>query len=462
MVHKYKQNGFNIVLDVNSGAVHLFDDVAYDVLDYVDEFHPLEALSNSAVQELCKAHSVSDIERAHSEICLLCEEGKLFSKEEGVSRELLEKNINSSPVKSMCLNVAHDCNLRCKYCFASTGDFSTGRELMKFNVAKSAIDFLVKNSGSRRNLEVDFFGGEPLLNFENVKRTVFYARGLEAEKGKRFRFTLTTNGLLLTDKIIDFLNNEMSNVVLSLDGRKIVNDSFRATSSGLGSYDAIVPKFKKLVSRRNGKDYYVRGTFTKYNLDFSEDVLHIRALGFEQISVEPVVLEPLNEFSIKEDDVGKINKEYEKLAEEIIRLRKSGKFLNFFHFMLDFEDGPCAIKRLKGCSCGNEYIAVTPNGDIFPCHQFVGNSEWKMGNVLESPNLSEDLRKKFVKANIFEKKDCRNCWAKFFCGGGCNANNFKFNKDIKKSYKIACELQKKRIECALYLKIKLADLRARS
>ena len=462
MIHKYKQNGLNIVLDVNSGAVHLFDDIAYDLLDFIDESNPCKALDEAAVCELCRVHNRSGIVRAYSEICLLYKEGKLFSKEQDVSQEILEKNLSSSPIKSMCLNVAHDCNLRCKYCFASTGDFSTGRELMSFSVAKAAIDFLLENSGARHNLEVDFFGGEPLLNFEVVKKTVFYARSLEFKNKKKFRFTLTTNGLLLTDEIIDFLNEEMSNVVLSLDGRKIVNDSLRATFSGLGSYDVIVPKFKKLVSKRKDKDYYVRGTFTKQNLDFSKDVLHINSLGFDQISVEPVVLDSVSELSIKEDDISEIKKEYEKLVEEIINLRKSGKFLNFFHFMLDFEDGPCAIKRLKGCGCGNEYIAVTPNGDIFPCHQFVGNSEWKMGNVLEDFSLKENLREKFIESNIFEKKDCNNCWAKFFCGGGCSANNFKFEKDIKKPYKMACELQKKRVECALYLKIKLAELKIKN
>ena len=458
MIHKYILKDLKIVLDVNSGSVHVFDDVAYELLDFVDGACLAHPISGLVLKKMCKKFSRSSVECAYSELADLYKKGKLFSQGQVVSKELLEQNLRHSPVKSLCLNVAHDCNLRCRYCFASTGDFSTGRELMSFDVAKAAIDFLLSNSGVRRNLEVDFFGGEPLLNFAVVKKTVLYARSLEEEYGKKFRFTLTTNGLLLTDAIIDFLNEEMSNVVLSLDGRRNINDSLRVTPSCDGSYDVIVPKFKRLVSRRGEKDYYVRGTFTKKNLDFSKDVLHINSLGFEQISVEPVVLAPESEFSIKESDLDFITKEYEEVVEVILERRKNGNFLNFFHFMIDLENGPCAIKKLKGCSCGNEYIAVTPSGDIFPCHQFVGIENWKMGNVLKDKLVDQNVRERFLESNIFSKKDCGSCWAKFFCGGGCNANNLKFNSDIRNPYKISCELQKKRVECALFLKIKLFEL----
>ena len=359
--------------------------------------------------------------------------------------------MTNAPIKSMCLNVAHDCNLRCEYCFAAKGDFGTGRELMSLDTGKNAIDFLIQNSGTRHNLELDFFGGEPLMNFDVVKEIVKYARSIEKQYNKNFRFTITTNGLLLDDDKINFINEEMSNVVLSLDGRKEINDKLRVTPNGKGCYNAIVENYKKLISKRGNKDYYVRGTFTKHNLDFTKDILHMYELGFKQLSIEPVVSDPNLEYSIREEDLERVFQEYETLANEIISRKKKGDCFNFFHFMIDLDQGPCAIKRLRGCSCGNEYVAVTPNGDIFPCHQFVGNSNFKMGNINNS-NIDHKIKKTFSNANIYSKESCKNCWAKFFCSGGCNANNFQFEGNILKPHRIACELEKKRLECAIMVK----------
>lgn len=452
MIHKYKQNGCNIVLDVNSGSVHLVDDVVFDLLDYISSSELLENFKKLNLEKLELKHSRKDLEDAFNELVNLYSAGLIFTEENVEIAESLKKNLENTPIKSMCLNVAHDCNLRCKYCFASTGNFGTSRKLMNWEVAKSAIDFLVKNSGNRHNLEVDFFGGEPLMNFDVVKKTVIYARTIEKEHNKNFRFTITTNGLLLSDEIIEFINKEMFNVVLSLDGRKNINDSFRVTLSGSGSYDAIVPKFQKLIKGRKGKDYYVRGTFTKNNLDFSRDVLHINSLGFNQISVEPVVSsgECDESFIIGDKELAAIYKEYEKLTNSILDFRKKGKYFNFFHFMVDLENGPCILKKLKGCGCGVEYVAVTPEGDVYPCHQFVGKTEWEMGNVLYN-NLNSEIRNKFINANVYTKCGCRSCWAKFYCSGGCNANNFAVNKDVLKPHSVMCSLQKKRLECAIFL-----------
>ena len=360
----------------------------------------------------------------------------------------------------MCLNIAHDCNLRCSYCFAAQGDFGHGRKLMPFEVGKAAIDFLIEHSANRHNLELDFFGGEPLMNFEVVKQVVAYARSIEKEHHKNFRFTITTNGLLLTDDKIDYINREMSNVVLSIDGRKEINDSLRFRVDGSGSYDAIVPKYQRLVEkRRNGKfdQYYVRGTFTKENLDFTKDVIHMRELGFDQISIEPVVADPaLLPVALTEEDLPRICEEYENLAKEIIHRKRGGDAFNFFHFMLDLDQGPCAIKRLRGCSCGNEYVAVTPEGDIYPCHQFVGMDEWKMGSVLDG-SLDQEKKQLFSKTNVYEKPECRTCWAKFYCSGGCNANNLQYAGAILKPHKLSCALEQKRLECAIMMKAALAQ-----
>ncbi len=448
MLHKYKMNGFNIVLDVNSGSVFIFDNCSYDMLGFLNEdLH----LNDKIKTELSsKGYSEKEIQESYSEIQELYKQGLLFSDDKEYKN--LKNMENNVPLKAMCLNVAHDCNLRCEYCFASKGNFGGKPVLMPFEVAKAAIDFLVEKSKNRRNLEVDFFGGEPLLNFEVVKKIVKYARSIEKKYNKNFRFTITTNGLLLTDDKIDYINKEMSNCVLSLDGRKEINDKLRTRCDGSGSYDAIVPKYQKLVKERAPeRDYYIRGTFTKNNLDFSNDVLHINSLGFDQISVEPVVCDPNLSYSIKDDDVDEVCKEYEELAIKMLDRKRKNDSFNFFHFMVDLQQGPCAIKRLRGCGCGNEYIAITPEADIYPCHQFVGMDEWKMGNLFDC-TFDENKKEYFSKANIYNKKGCEDCWAKFYCSGGCNANNFNYAKDVFTPLELSCKLMKKRLECAIMLK----------
>ena len=447
MIHKYKLGGFNIVLDVNSGGVHIVDEITYNMLDNV-ELPFAEKCPEKAMQKLSQFYSVEDIESCYNEIVELYNDGILFSEDD------YEKYANysvASPVKAMCLNIAHDCNLRCKYCFASTGDFGKGRKLMTFETGKKAIDFMLEKSLDRKNLELDFFGGEPLMNFDVVKQIVEYARSKEAEYDKKFRFTITTNGLLLDDDKMEFINKEMSNVVLSIDGRKSVNDYMRIRVDGSGCYDKIMPAFKKLVSLRGDKEYYVRGTFTKHNLDFADDVFDLYNNGFDQISVEPVVCEATEDYAITEKELPAIFKEYENLAERILENeRKGGKF-NFFHFMLDLDQGPCAIKRLRGCGCGNDYVAVTPDGDIYPCHQFVGIEEFKMGNIDEG-TFNTEIKSYFSKTHVYTKPECKKCWAKFYCSGGCNANNFQYAGDVHNVHKLSCQLMKKRLECAIMLK----------
>ncbi len=452
MIHKYQLNGFNIVMDVNSGGIHLVDEVTYDLLDCLTP--PLEKkLPTEAIDKLGKKYTVEQLEEAYREILELYEEDILFSADD---YEKFANMMVSAPIKSMCLHVAHDCNLRCKYCFASTGDFGGGRKLLDEATGKKAIDFLLENSKGRHNLELDFFGGEPLMNMDVVKAVVTYARSKEAEYNKKFRFTITTNGILLNDDIIDYVNREMSNVVLSIDGRKEVNDRMRPAPNGKGSYDIILPKFKELVEKRGHDQYYVRGTFTRYNLDFAQDVISLNEAGFDQISVEPVVTDPAHDYALTEQDLPRIYEEYEKLARYIIDRKKQGKGFNFFHFMLDLDQGPCAIKRLRGCGCGNEYVAVTPDGDIYPCHQFVGMDEWKMGSVYDG-SLNLEMKNQFAKANVYSKEDCRECWAKFYCSGGCNANSLQYAGSILKSHKLSCALEKKRLECAIMIKAALAE-----
>ncbi len=449
MVHIFKQNGYNIVFDVESGAVHSVDDLTYDVLTKEKTF-----LRSDAVETLSVSfpnYPKDEISEVVSELRSLYSEGLLYS-EEFVPEGFIDENADL-PVKALCLNVAHDCNLRCSYCFASTGDFGEGRKLMPFETAKAAIDFVIASSKGRRNIEVDFFGGEPLMNFEVVKQTVAYARSIEKEHGKNFRFTITTNGMLLDDEKAAYINREMHNCVLSLDGRKEVNDKMRVTAAGKGSYDVIVPKFKKLIASRDG-EYYVRGTFTKFNTDFSEDVRHVRELGFTQISVEPVVSPASCPWALTEKEVPAVLAEYEKLAFYILDLKKKGDKINFFHFNIDLDDGPCILKRLKGCGCGSEYVAVTPDGDIYPCHQFVGDKAFIMGNVREG-KIDPDLKKRFKNTDLCHKSECKNCFAKYFCSGGCNANNHAFNGDMLKPYKIGCELQRKRLECSLMIQTAL-------
>ncbi len=452
MIHKYKLNGFPICLDVNSGAVHVLDDCSFDLLDHVNEdFFPPE-LTEEMLASLSGRYSNEELTGAYQELLELKKAGLLFSED---TYERFADMMTAAPVKAMCLNVAHDCNLRCEYCFAAKGDFGGERMLMPFEIGKKAVDFLLEKSGTRHNLEMDFFGGEPLMNFDVVKQVVSYARSKEKEYNKNFRFTITTNGLLLTDDKIEFINREMSNCVLSLDGRKEVNDRLRIKINGKGCYDQIVPQYQKLVAGRGDKDYYARGTFTKYNLDFTQDVLHMADLGFDQVSVEPVVSDPMLDYSIKEEDLPRVFQEYETLANELIQRKQEGKGCNVCHFMIDLNQGPCAIKRLRGCGCGNEYVAVTPDGEIYPCHQFVGNPEWKMGD-LNDGSFNMDMKLRFAKSNVYSKHDCKSCWAKFYCSGGCNANSWQYEGDILKSHKISCDLEKKRLECAIMIKAALA------
>ena len=452
MIHKFKAKDLNIVLDVNSGGVHLVDDLTYDLLDHLEE--PLaEECPEEAVKALADKYTREQVEECYGEILELYHDKVLFS---GDPYAVYAETAINSPIKAMCLHISHDCNLRCKYCFASTGDFGTGRKLMPLETAKVAIDFLLEKSVGRENLELDFFGGEPLMNFDVVKQTVAYARSKEKEYGKHFRFTITTNGMLLDDDAIDFINKEMYNVVLSIDGRKEVNDRMRVRADGTGSYDRIVRNFKKLVEKRGDKEWYVRGTYTKYNLDFSEDVFHLYEQGFDQISVEPVVEDPKVEYAITEEDLDRICEEYDKLADRLMELKKNGGFLNFFHFMIDLEQGPCVIKRLRGCGSGNEYVSITPDGDIYPCHQFVGQDDFLMGNVddgIVKPEIADDFRS----CNVYSKDKCRNCFAKFYCSGGCMANSYNFHGTIHDTYEIGCEMQRKRVECAIMMKAALAD-----
>ena len=456
MVHTFYLNGYYIALDVNSGAVHVLDKLCFDLLNKFTDKLP-EEFPAEILDELAKEYSKDELIEVYSELLELQKAGQLFSEDD---YERFTDMMKGAPIKSMCLHISHDCNLRCKYCFASTGDFGKGRKLMPVETGKKAIDFLLTHSGNRHNLELDFFGGEPLMNWDAVKEIVDYARSKEEEYNKKFRFTVTTNGVLLDDESIDYINKEMKNVVLSLDGRKCVNDNMRFTINGKGSYDIFVPKFQKLVEKRlkgDNKEYYARGTFTKNNLDFAEDVYHIADdLGFDQLSVEPVIADPSEPYAITEEDLPAIFAEYEKLAVEMIRRKKEGRCFNFFHFMIDLDQGPCAIKRLRGCGCGNEYVSVTPDGDIYPCHQFVGNDEWKMGN-LDDETLDIEMKDKFACSNIYTKEGCKDCWCKFYCSGGCNANNYSFNKDINKPVKLSCEMERKRVECAIMIKVAMAD-----
>lgn len=450
MVHQYKNNGYDIVLDVNSGAIHVVDDVTYDVIAYINE-RSVEQYSKEALLEaLSEKYDRTEVEEALGEVQELIDGEALFTKDT-YEDYIMDFKKRPTVVKALCLHIAHDCNLACRYCFAEEGEYHGRRALMSFEVGKKALDFLIANSGSRRNLEVDFFGGEPLMNFQVVKDLVAYGREQEKLHDKKFRFTLTTNGVLLNDEIMEFCNKEMGNVVLSIDGRKEVHDKMRPFRKGAGSYDLIVPKFRKFAESRNQDKYYVRGTFTHYNTDFAADVLHLADLGFKQISVEPVVADPSESYAITEEDLPKLFEEYDKLAAEMVERHKDGRDFNFFHFMIDLEGGPCVAKRLSGCGSGTEYLAVTPWGDFYPCHQFVGNEKFLMGNVDEGVKNTE-LRDEFKCCNVYAKEKCKNCFAKFYCSGGCAANAFNFSGDICGAYDIGCELQKKRIECAIMIK----------
>ena len=453
MVHQYKLNGYNIVLDTCSGAVHVVDDVAYDMIAAYQNTER-EAL----VAELLKKYgdrpdvTKEELEQCYDDIAALEKSGQLFTPDTYRDMAGTFKARSGNVIKALCLHVAHTCNLNCSYCFASQGKYHGERALMPLEVSKRAIDFLIENSGTRRNLEVDFFGGEPLMNWDVVKETVAYARSVEKAHGKNFRFTLTTNGVLIDDEVIDFCNREMSNVVLSLDGRKEIHDATRVDLAGHGSYDKIVPKFQKLVAARGGKNYYMRGTFTHRNPDFTKDVLHMADLGFTELSMEPVVAAPDDPMALTPADIEVVKEQYEILATEMLRREKEGKGFTFYHYMIDLTAGPCIYKRISGCGSGTEYMAVTPWGDLYPCHQFVGESNYKLGDIWHGVT-NEALREEFRSCNAYARPECADCWAKLYCSGGCAANAFHASGTIRSVYAPGCELFKKRIECAIMIKV---------
>lgn len=455
MIHQYKNNGYNIVMDVNSGSVHVVDDIVYDMIPLVEPLVKEGVKDADTVKAAVLAlgnipYPEEEIKEAVDEVLELEKAGQLFMPDIYENYIFDFKN-RETVVKALCLHIAHDCNLACQYCFAEEGEYHGRRALMSFEVGKKALDFLVANSGNRVNLEVDFFGGEPLMNWQVVKDLVAYGRSLEEPNNKKFRFTLTTNGVLLNDEILEFANKEMANIVLSIDGRKCVHDKMRPFRGGQGSYDLIVPKFQKVAESRDQMNYYVRGTFTHHNLDFSQDVLHLADLGFQQISVEPVVAPPEEEYAIRETDIPILKDEYDRLAKEMIERRKNGQKFNFFHFMIDLQGGPCVAKRLSGCGSGTEYLAVTPWGDFYPCHQFVGQEQFLMGNV-DIGITNTDVCDEFKCCNVYAKDACKKCFAKFYCSGGCAANAYNFTGSINGTYDIGCELQRKRVECAIMLK----------
>ena len=449
-------------MDVNSGGIHVVDPLAYDVIAWIDANveEPSEAsftdeLSKQITDEFAKRASKEELTELLGQVACLVKDGMLFSKDpyEGFIDQVKARK---TVVKAMCLHIAHDCNLACRYCFAEEGEYHGRRALMSYEVGKKALDFLIASSGNRKNLEVDFFGGEPLMNWDTVKQLVAYGREQEKLHDKHFRFTLTTNGVLLNDEVQEFLNREMDNVVMSLDGRKEINDRMRPFRNGKGSYDLLVPKFQKLAESRSQQKYYIRGTFTRYNLDFAKDVLHYADLGFKQISIEPVVTDPAEEYAIREEDIPVICEEYDRLAKEMIRREKEGNGFTFFHFMIDLNGGPCIAKRLSGCGSGTEYLAVTPWGDLYPCHQFVGEEQFLMGNV-DDGIVHPEIADKFRKDNVYTKKKCHDCFAKFYCSGGCMANAFHAHGSIHDNYEVGCELERKRVECAIMIKAALAE-----
>ncbi len=450
MIHQFKLNGYNIVLDVCSGSVHVVDDVTYDLI---------EGFETSGKDELIDklASNYKDIDRdelteIYESVEGLKEQGKLFTEDTFEPKATVLKAKTNGVVKALCLHIAHTCNLNCEYCFASQGKYHGDRAVMSFEVGKRALDFLIENSGSRRNLEVDFFGGEPLMNFDVVKQLVAYARSVEKEKGKNFRFTLTTNGVLIDDDVIEFANKEMSNVVLSLDGRKEIHDHYRVDYNGKGSWEKIVPKFQKLVNAREGKNYYMRGTFTHRNPDFLEDIKTMLDLGFTELSMEPVVCGESDPARLTEEDKEIVMKQYEDLAKLMIEKDREGKPFTFYHYMLDLKGGPCIYKRISGCGAGTEYMAVTPWGDLYPCHQFVGDEKFLLGNIFDGVK-NDNIREEFFKCNVYTREECKNCWARLYCSGGCFANAYHATGSVNGIYEYGCDLFRKRMECALMLAI---------
>ena len=449
MVHCYKNNGYNIVLDSNSGSVHAVDEVAFEVIDKYESRSKEEI-----ILELCAKYpeiTADDIEEIFQDIEELKKEGKLFSEDKFKD---LQIDIKARPtqLKALCLHIAHDCNMCCKYCFAGEGEYSGDRSLMSFEVGKRALDFLIEQSGSRKNLEVDFFGGEPLLNFDVVKQLVAYARSIEKEKGKNFRFTLTTNGVLLDDEVMEWANKECYNVVLSLDGRKETNDRMRRTRNDKGTYDLILPKFQKMAKERNQQGYYIRGTYTHYNTDFANDILHLADMGFEQLAMEPVVTDPKMDYALQESDITKLKDQYDLLAKEMCKRNREGKGFTFFHYMIDLEGGPCIYKRISGCGVGTDYMAVTPWGDLYPCHQFVGDEKFLLGNVFDGVK-NTDIVNEFKLCNVYSREACQDCFAKLYCSGGCSANAYHTTGKITGTCDMSCELHRKRVENAIMIKI---------
>ena len=453
MIHQYKLNGYNIVLDTASGGVHVVDDVAYDVIEGFENTKKDELIAAlSAKYAGVEGVSDADIEECYEQVAELKASGKLYSPDtfEPMADKLKEKT--AGVIKALCLHIAHTCNLNCSYCFASQGKYHGERAVMSFEVGKRALDFLVENSGTRRNLEVDFFGGEPLMNFEVVKQLVAYARSIEKEKGKNFRFTLTTNGLGISDDVIDFANRECANVVLSLDGRKEIHDRFRVDYAGNGSFDRIVPKFQELVKAREGKNYYMRGTFTHANPDFLEDIKTMLDLGFSELSMEPVVCAEGDPAELTREDLPIVLDQYEKLAELMLTRDDEGRPFTFYHYMIDLTGGPCIYKRISGCGSGTEYMAVTPWGDLYPCHQFVGEEKFKLGDIWNGVD-NKEIQDEFRACNVYAREDCRDCWAKLYCSGGCAANAYHSTGSVTGVYKYGCELFRKRMECAIMVEI---------
>ncbi len=453
MIHQYKLGEYNIVLDTCSGSVHAVDEVAYEIIGLFEEKDREEILALMA-EKFADREDITrgDIEECYAQVEELKEEGRLFAPDnfESMAGKLKEKT--AGVVKALCLHIAHTCNLNCSYCFASQGKYHGDRAVMSFEVGKRALDFLIENSGTRRNLEVDFFGGEPLMNFEVVKQLVAYARSVEKEKGKNFRFTLTTNGVLVDDDVIDFANRECANVVLSLDGRKEIHDRFRVDYAGNGSFDKIVPKFQKFVEARGGKNYYMRGTFTHANPDFLNDIKTMLDLGFNELSMEPVVCAPGDPSELTHEDMEIVKKQYEELAFLMLEKDKEGKPFTFYHYMIDLTGGPCIYKRISGCGSGTEYMAVTPWGDLYPCHQFVGEERFKLGNIWDGVT-NKETQAEFAACNVYAHEECRDCWARLYCSGGCAANAYHSTGSVTGVYKSGCELFKKRMECAIMVAV---------
>lgn len=456
MIHAYKMNGYNIILDQNSGCVHSVDEATYDIITMYESKSKEEIKSYI----LDKYKNQDDVISAEIDLCFedieaLIKDGRLFA-EDTFEAEAVNFKRRQGVVKAICLHVAHDCNLACKYCFAGKGEYDGPKGLMSFETGKRALDFLIEQSGTRRNLEVDFFGGEPLLNWEVCKKLVAYGREQEKKHNKNFRFTLTTNGLLINDDVIDFCNKEMANVVLSLDGRKITNDAMRVSANGTGSYDLIIDKFKKLAKARNQKDYYMRGTYTHNNLDFASDIIHMADLGFKELSIEPVVSDPSEPYALKNEDLPVLKEQYQILADEMLRRYRKGDGFTFYHYMIDLDAGPGIVKRVSGCGVGTEYLAVTPSGELYPCHQFVGDEKFLLGDIWKGITNKEVIEQ-FEGCNVYSHKECKDCFAKLYCSGGCAANAYHTTGSVNGIYEFGCELHRKRIECAIMLKVAEAE-----